>query len=63
MGRRLRLTHRQKMVYYVVVSGGNVGYNPYAVEHPEEYTTNGVLAMVASPTITMHSNAVEITGF
>ncbi len=24
-----------------------MGYNPYGAEHPEGYTTNGVLAMVA----------------
>ena len=56
-------TTTENGIYYVAVTGGNVGYNPYAAEHPEEYTTNGVVAMVAGPTITMNSNAVEVTGF
>ncbi len=40
-------TPTENGIYYVAVTGGNVGYNPYGAEHPEEYTTNGVLAMVA----------------
>lgn len=52
-------TPTENGIYYVAVAGGNVGYNPYAAEHLEECTTNDVLAMVASPTNTMYSDAVE----
>ncbi len=54
-------TPTENGIYYVAVSGGNVGYNPYAAEHPEEYTTDCELSLVANTAIVMHSNAIEIT--
>lgn len=48
-------------LYYVAATGANIGYNQYAAENPERYTTNGILSVVAQPDITMTSNAVEWT--
>lgn len=56
-------TPTENGIYYVAVTGGNIGYNHYTVENLEKYTINGVLSSVADMTITMHSNAIEITGF
>ncbi len=56
-------TPTENGIYYVEATGGNIGYNPYAAENPEQYTTNGVLSMVALPTITMNSNPIYITSF
>ena len=48
-------------LYYVAATGANIGYNQYAAENPERYTTNGIVSVVAQPDITMTSNAVEWT--
>ncbi len=56
-------TPTENGIYYVAVTGGNVGYNHYAAEHPKGYMINGVLTMVASPINTMYSDTVTITDF
>ena len=38
--------------------GGIIGFGQYAAEHPEMYTTDGVLSLVAQLMITMYSNPV-----
>lgn len=56
-------TPSENGIYFVDATGGNLGYNYHAVANPAAYTTDGVLSMVANPTITMHSNAITITEF
>lgn len=56
-------TPMENGIYFVDVTGGNLGYNYNAAAEPWKYTTDGVVSMVDSPTITMHSNAITITNF
>lgn len=53
-------TPTENGIYFVDATGGNLGYNYHAAAEPWKYTTDGVVSMVVSPTITMHSNAIQL---